>query len=308
VQPADGGAGDGSADAPADVGTDAAEGGTVCTPATGCFVLPAGWGVVAFGSSAAGTACPQGFAASGQDSDEAPLTPQSGACVCGACNVTASPSCVAGAITWSSAPSFFGNQCTQALPSLPNTKPGDCNDTTATKLQSQDFSVTPLGPTGGACDAPATSDTSKVAPAAHDRICPADTPASGGCNSAGECRPVLAAPFVGCILQPNDQSCPSGFPNKHALGNGVSFTCGSCGCDLTATCSDAQLMLYTSTACGGTQSSLVADGGCAAITSPLGLSVASYKYSATVHASCAAGAPPAPTNVAFVSQQTVCCP
>ena len=134
----------------------------------GCFAMPAGFTLVAFGASAKGASCPTGFSVP-SDTVETPSL-QANACTCG-CNIPTPPSCPDGTmnVTYDGVGSGLceSNGGTMA-------SDGNCNTDgfMGTFSAKNEHRYTPPDPTGGeSCQAPANKDSNKLTYAKQGRVC-----------------------------------------------------------------------------------------------------------------------------------------
>jgi hypothetical protein len=313
---------DGTNGGGADVGTDAVPGagsdagavdsGSAVLGVDGCatcFVVPAGWSIVAFADSAQ-TTCPSGFGQSPLDLVGLPSA-AGDACTCDGCTVTTPPSCVTGAI----GVSFDANgtkTCTQPFNSLANANPGGCNTDNfhGQVTAGYDVKFTPPPPTGGTCAAGAPiAHDDRVTVGEHARSCAPDSAAAAGC-SGGVCSlPSVPAPFAACLSHAGNVSCPDGsFSVAHHVGSEAELACSAtCACTTGATCTGATVTYYADGTCGGPAPLVTpATGACVNQGGKNG-TYGSYKYAATTNATCTAtGTSDAHTTLS--GEMTICCP
>ena len=267
----------------------------------GCFAMPLGFTLVAYGATAKGLACPTGFTLPADTVEGA--TVGANACTCG-CAVTTLPSCPNGTLV-----GHYGGggnlACGSAGGNLANNGCGT-DGFLGPFGTGNEHQFTPPGPTAGACLASATKDATKLTYAAEGRVCRAATlPQCEG----KVCPPSTAAPFNACIAAVGDVACPSGFGTKHLLGTAASFTCPSgCTCSVTAKCK-GKLSYFATADCSGAVGLLtLVDDACHA-TDALGASFASHVYVAdpVSNVACTKGGSSTPSAPALSQPTTVCC-
>jgi hypothetical protein len=268
---------------------------------TGCFDMPPGFSLVAFGASAKGAACPAGFGTP-TDTVEGP-TFSNGACTC-ACTTGTAPSCPSGTLTGGYDTDGSG-MCGSTTTPIPN--PTVCNTTgfLGPFATNNEHSYSPPAATGGTCNASATKDSSKLSYDSQGRVCEATTLPQCGTKV---CPPAAAAPFGVCIASDGDVACPSLFPNKHLVGTSASFTCGSgCGCSATASCQGKLEYFDTADCSGGVSFTLTVDGTCRS-TATDGGTFGSHKYTAFAPANigCSKSGSSSP-SATLNNTTTVCC-
>ena len=281
----------------ADVSAPAVDG---CS-STGCFVMPSGFSLVAYGATAKGLACPTGFTGPA-DTVEGPAVGAS-ACTCG-CSVTAQPSCATGMI-----PGHFAGAgallCDSVGGSLANNGCGT-DGYLGPFGTGNEHRFTPPPASGGTCQATANKDPGKLTYAAQGRLCQAAVVPE--CEGK-VCLPAAAAPFRACIAAPGDIACPAGFAIKHLLGGSASFTCSAgCTCGVTATCKGKLSYFATADCSGAVGMTVQVDDACHA-TDAAGASFGSHVYvpftpanvGCTKTGSTSASAP------ALSNATTVCC-
>jgi hypothetical protein len=284
-----------------------------CNTTDGCYVIPAGWQLVAFASNQT-AACPNGFAAAKPTNlDEGPDA--SNACACGACAISAAPTCPAGPIQVNFDAKESVNAGTCASPQMPpqsdNSPAGGCdtdmNDgTTAPFYSDMDLSYTPPPSTGGQC-ASAGVATGDVTYSARDWGCLPDDPASAGC-SGDECTLSLAAPYRVCVFQSGSEACPGApFTDAHLVGTGTSLTCSACGCNVTAGCAGT-MKLFMDMQCKQNELDIRADGQCRDPSAQNG-AYSSYRYAPDLPANvtCQTTGASSAEDVVLQNETTVCC-
>jgi len=113
-------------------------------------------------------------------------------------------------------------------------------------------SVAPAQATGGSC--PPTPEVPSVPPAAWTTNALACAPLATGaaCGAGMECTPSPAAPFVTCIYQAGNVSCPSAaYPNKSIVDTNWfdTRTCSACSCGAPGGCAGGAVLVSTNSAC-----------------------------------------------------------
>ena len=268
---------------------------------TGCFVMPSGFRLVAFGATAKSVACPKGFNAP-TDTVEGPAL-AAGACSC-ACSVTAQPSCATGALAGHFDTAGSG-LCDSAGGDLANNGCGT-DGYLGPFGAGNEHKFKPPAPTGGTCSAVANKDPTKLTYAALGRVCEAAVVPQ--CDGK-VCPPSVAAPFGACIGTTGDVACPAGFPNKHVLGTGANFTCSTgCTCGVTATCK-GKLNYFASGDCSGAVGMFViVDDGCHS-TDAAGASFLSHAYVPfnPQNVACTKTGSTTPSTPALSEAETICC-
>ena len=236
----------------------------------GCFAMPAGFSLVAYGATAKGVACPTGFTAPA-DTVEGP-TVGAFACTC-SCSVTTQPSCPTGTLV-----GHFGAggnlACGSAGGDLANNGCGTDGYLGPFDTGNEHQFKAP-GATGGSCHASANKDPAKLNYAAQGRVCQAAT--TPECQGK-VCPLAAAAPFGVCIAAVGDVACPAGFATKHLLGTSASFTCAAgCTCGVTATCKGKVNYFATGDCSGAAGMSVIVDDQCHS-TDAMGVSFLSHAY------------------------------
>ncbi len=281
-----------------DVGAPVVDG---CSSA-GCFVMPDGFGLVAFGATAHGVACPTGFT-SPTDTVEGP-TLAAGACSC-ACSVTTQPSCATGTLVGHFDTAGSG-LCDSAGGDLANMGCGT-DGYLGPFGTGNEHRFKPPAPTGGACSATANNDPGKLTYAAQGRICAAAV--TPECNGK-VCPPSGAAPFAVCIATTGDVACPAGFPTKHLVGASASFTCSAgCTCGgVTATCKGKVNYFASGDCSGAVGMSVIADDACHS-TDAAGASFGSHAYVPFTpqNVACTKTGGTTPSTPVLSQSGTVCC-
>ena len=301
------GAADGSEPGPTDASSDSFLQDVVapvvdgCSMA-GCFAMPAGFSLVAYGATAKGVACPTGFTAPA-DTVEGPSV-AANACTCG-CSVTTQPSCPTGTLVGHFDGAGSG-LCDSAGGDLANNGCGTDGYLGPFDTGNEHKFKAPAA-TGGACSASANKDPNKLTYAAQGRVCQASTmPVCEG----KVCPPAAAAPFGVCIGAVGDVACPSGFSNKHLLGSSASFTCGAgCTCGgVTATCKGKVNYFATGDCSGAAGMSVIVDDQCHS-TDAMGASFLSHAYVpfGPSNVSCNKTGSSAASTPALSQPTTVCC-
>jgi hypothetical protein len=268
--------------------------------ASGCFGMPPGFSLIAFGATAKGSACPGGF---GEPTDtvEGPNV-AAGACTCG-CSVTTPPTCPTNGSIGNWADTNGSQTCGMSVIAYANVGCGT-EGIAGAFGPGDDHRFQPPGPTGGACSAPVNQDATRMSYAALGRVCQATTLPE--CNGM-VCAPALAAPFAACIASDGDVACPTLFPTKHLLGTAASFTCSpGCTCSVSATCTGT-LDYYSSTDCSGSVIfQIVADDACHA-TDYGAYSSHEYVPNAPSGVACVGGGSTSASAPALTGTTTVCC-
>jgi hypothetical protein len=222
--------------------------------------------------------------------------------------VTAQPSCASGPVAVHVGGMGNGGNCGTSLTPLSNNPPGACGTDVSpgvANFQHLQVSYTPSGPTGGTCDSGGQGASSALTYAAQDRLCSPDSPAAAGC-SGNACTPSVPAPYLFCVARSGTQSCPAPFTQQHIVGNNVTFSCSSCKCTVTSTCSGT-VKLFTDLGCNRGEIDVTADGAC---HDPMAMDPAylSYQYVPdTPQASCQVTGTSTAQNVVLMNTQTVCC-
>lgn len=267
----------------------------------GCFTMPAGFSLVAFGATAKGAACPSGYTSPSDTVEGATL--EANACTCG-CSVTAQPSCATGKL--------FGHFDSSGS-GVCGSQGGDL----ANNGCGTDGFLGPFGPlnehkykpaaaSGGACSASATKNATKLDYAAQGRVCQAATMPE--CQGK-VCPPSAAAPFRVCIGSAGDVACPAGFATKHLLGTSASFTCpANCTCGVTATCS-GKLNYFATGDCSGAVGMFVLVDDACHVTDAAGASFSSHVYvpNPPANVACTKTGSSVPAAPALSQPTTVCC-
>lgn len=304
---------DAGQDAPTDSGGDALSDAGLLLDAAGVdgsFLIPPGWNVVAFASSPQ-AGCPSAFSASPLNVVFGTETPAAGACVCDSCSVSTQPSCVVGAI--GGGYDLNGSRtCTTTSQPLANAMAGGCNtDNPHGRLSTSDVEWTPLGPSNGACIAAApTAHANQVAFSGQGLTCSPEADAGNGCYDGGTCSPTLAAPFMFCVAQSGDVSCPAAlFTVAYHVGSGASLSCsGTCGCAVDATCTNGAVTYYRDTECTNPMTLVMAANGMCNAANGGGNTFGSYIYSATAdNVTCSPSGNPTTIDVGLASEETICC-
>lgn len=288
-------------DASADVET--------CDP-TGCLDVKAPFEVISFGPK--GQACPAGF---GPNTDlvEDPVVAANG-CPC-SCSVASQGTCPStGPMT-----TTFDNTATVGVC-------GNAGGTTAAGCSDDGFlgpfgdlnehAYTPPagGPSGGSCNSSVGKDNSKLS-VTDRRSCKLSAPKT--CNGK-VCAPTLDNPHKVCVAASGNVACPPGFPDKHTMGTGASFTCsnGTCGCAFNAgNCTGGKLNFYnngTAAFCIGIPAMVVdVNGSCVpTVSNPPGQTFGSHRYvpNPPTGGSCSATGAAVATPSLTGPTTTICCP
>jgi hypothetical protein len=288
--------------------------GSLCTApgTTSCLLVPAGWTLVAFANSSQ-TTCPAGFSLKKMLVFGA-AQPAADACTCDSCSTTAQPSCVQGQL--SGTLDFDGSRtCGAASFALANAIPGGCNtDNFHGRLRAFDAQWTAPGPTGGTCSAAPTAHADRVSFAGQGLACSPDSEAGAGCAGGGACTPTIAAPFLPCLSQAGNATCPPGpFGVAYHIGTAAVPICAAtCACTVSASCANKTVTFYTDGACQSTTTVVMAANG--TCQNALGSSNAgggtiygSYSYSATVNATCSLNGSSSVSAVGLANEDTICC-
>jgi hypothetical protein len=215
---------------------------------------------------------------------------QTGACTC-SCNVTQQPSCTTGNVNWS-----YGMLAPLCFGSSPVNSNGMCQPYNGSLQAAQ--SVQPLPSTGGACTAQAMGNTGKVQ-TTQVRTC--SVPASDEAAVCGGGVPVGSA---ACIIAPGNVPCPQGaFQVRSVIADTETLVCSACGaCSVTASCTNAELDIYSDMQCMNMTTSIPANGMCVGVQAG---QMQAYWYKAQVSApTCKAT-----TTASFqaTNAQTLCC-
>ncbi len=196
-------------------------------------MVPAGWSVVAYETTAA--ACPAGYGAAHDEHTGA--SAGASACPC-SCQITAAPNCTQGTVT-----TYFGNGAGCAIPGQSITVDGSaCAALSQAGTLAQTFSAHPIVLTGGACSGVPQPDPSHVTSQAV-RTCDVPPPLAGEV-----CEGAAPSGFASCIESAGDVTCPAGTPftTKAVVADGEMLSCSACAsCSLTGTCASPQnLVLF----------------------------------------------------------------
>jgi len=284
-----------------------ADTGSPCTTASGCYIIPQGWQLIAVAGDRS-TGCPARFAANQPiDLDEGPDA--SNACTC-TCAITEEPTCPTGpiAVAFDQHNSSEAGLCGQPGEPFSNALPGSCNTDLifpAPSYSTLDLQYTPAAATGGQCSGVGTGNAN-VTYATEGRACVPDDPQSAGCTG-DRCTPTLAAPYRPCIVQSGIETCPGGpFTEQHRVGSGVSFVCSDCGCSVTATC-EGTIQLFTDATCTQQELDIPADGQCHDPAAPSNNTYGSYMYVPGPLADACATTPSMAQDIALQNEETLCC-
>jgi hypothetical protein len=291
-----------------DTGTvsDSAMGNDACT--TGCGPpgcdcidpVPGGWTLVAFDATSR-TSCPSGY---GSPADVIVDPSNLGPSTCGCtCDVTTTPDCYTGQVTIG-----YGTGVCNMTAGPYDVNGGGCV-AVSIPFAASNHSMAPLAPTGGTCS-PNVTDTPPSPGGGLGKQCSVSAAlVNGGCSGSKVCAPPVTSLFDLCIAQSGQVPCPSGYPNAHVTGTGItSGGCSSCTCATPMTsCDSPTFSLFSDTECGSVLASLAADGNCHTVTT--GGTAASYQYTATGSTTCVPPTQPTPTgNSSLSGLTTVCCP
>lgn len=290
-----------------DAGIDAAEQSEGASPppdADGCFDVPPQFFVVAFGQTAKGAPCPEGFGEP-RDTVEGP-TVSADACRC-VCNVTSPPTCQQGQIL-----GFIGlsgeGTCPQIDAAFSNNGCGT-DGYLGPFGPGNEHRYVPPGPSGGACTTQVNKDDSKLTFAAEGRVC---EKAAASTTGGRACLPPVAPPFRACIAAEGDVACPAPFIQKTLVGSSATFTCPSdgCTCSVTATCTGGRLDFYTTANCTGPVGfSSVVNNICVPTTARDDATFKSYRYVANppTNVLCQTSGTPTPSAAQLEQPMTICC-
>jgi hypothetical protein len=276
------------ADAPADAPADTADAAWPTGPATCTCGLSAasGFTLVAYAADRS-AGCPSDMT---QFDLVTGPTAGPGACACGACAVTATPSCSMGSFA-----SDFDTSTSPACGTRAISHP--CNNGACTPVPGtygQHGRAVPPPPTGpGACTAPGVANQA-AAQSAPVRAC-----AESATRCA--CDPALSPAFHACMRAPGDVACPAQAPNKHLVGAGAAVTCGACGCTLAATCGGS-ITFYSDTNCT-TSLFTITDTACTLEGTG---TYSSYLWQGKTSTSCTLG--PSAATAGLTAPSTICCP
>lgn len=253
--------------------------------------LPSGWTFVAYAENAALDqlpACPAGTVRESTLAENPRV--RANACSCGTCS-TVGGTC-ARKIT-----NEFGttSSCPQGDPGLLKDAPlGTCGSDIypGTLATYQRYSL--ADPTGTTCAARAVKNVGAYDVDRLVRLC--DSP------------PAIPAPFRSCVANAAGEGvCPEGFGSKHLLAEDFVFDCAeTCTCTVTQSKCTGTLTAYADNDCTGLAATDPVDGICRA-SALAGKPWKSYRVSATVTGTCAAGGTSTPSAPRSQGQRTVCC-
>lgn len=243
-----------------------------------------------------GAACPSGY---GSQDLVASASGAAAMCSC-SCGLTQLPSCTYGTLSANIGSASCGETTAGYQAD------GTCVPSSA--VTPTLFSANAIAPSGGAC----SGNVSKSVPnrqETHWRACSSSGPFGRGC-AAGHMCAIAGGAFVGCVTRQNTATCPVDYPVTQVVATGISDTrdCGACTCGAPnpASCSNATISFYPTTACASPAVTVNANGAC---TNTGAVTYQAYRYSATASASC--GAPtqmPSPTGgVSTTGPITTCC-
>lgn len=171
---------------------------------------------------------------------------------------------------------------------------------------------------GGSCNSPTTAVGLPDASAQQGRDCSL-AGALGSCMGGLACAPDPGSMFALCIAKAGTNPCPSGYPNPHVVGAGLTDTrgCGpsACTCSLNpGSCSTPDVHAYWAVGCpGGSefQNGPRSASGACVTTSFSGVTAgiqSCYYTSTNMGASCTfTGTFAADGGVALTGPQTICC-
>jgi hypothetical protein len=279
-----------------------------CTIASGCYVVPGGWTLVAVDSTQPAASCPSGWdSANPIDLVEGPNA--TNGCACAQCSTTTQPTCDSGAVKVFYDLGIGGNM-TCGLAGMPatmsNNPAGSCLKDLYTMGLPPDLEFVSPPPSGGACTSAGQQQKQNVTYSGQARECQPNSASSAGCTG-NQCRPQLASPYAACIAHDGTQQCPSPYTTRHLVGTDVNYTCANCSCSVTSACGAGTVTLFSDDRCSMGATPFVADGMCHATMT--NASFHSYKFAggSVSNVACAAGAAPAGQNVQLVMPQTICC-
>lgn len=295
---------------PSDGGLDVEgpEASASCDADAGCYVIPAGWSLVAY--SATKAACPPGFAAAAPTNFSGYAEPGD-ACTCGGCAVDYPPTCDTSGLR-----GFYGVNdagtitCGIADPptELTNNPPDACH----TDLPQGDYSGLDLeydpAPVSGSCSStgPGTLTSAVTFPWTGETCAP-DSPAAVGCEGS-DCTVSLQPPFRVCVEASPFRVCPANsvFTQPYFGAVGPSAWCTACDCAMSATCSGT-VRLFSDGGCAGAEFDVPADSQCHPAPAGIG-AISAYRYEANgpTDVACA----PSGASMVETSWQytvTVCC-
>jgi hypothetical protein len=289
---------------------DAPSDGGGCTSATaGCVIVPPGWNLVAFGSSASNPSCPTGF---GPASILYESPSAAGACSCGSCNVTTPPTCAEGPIqVFYDTVGIGGGRCnlTGSVSPISNNPAGAClTDLYQGDYRNFDIEYVPSAASGAVCSSQGVAGGATFG--AQDRACALSDPQMAGCTG-NACLPPNLGSYQACVMRPGALTCPSGFGTRHLVGTGASFNCTACGCSVTGQC-NGTVTLYSDMSCSSGAFPVPADGSCnriANLGSKPASSFNSYIYTggSPQNVTCMTSGSSSPQNLALTNEATVCC-
>jgi len=271
-------------------------------------VVPGGWNLVGFAAGNASASCFSNFSPTSVVEG-----PSGGSCTCG-CTMTSQPTCPTGPLQNKYDNTISPNNC--GMTGIPN--PMNNNGACATDIYMGggfagfDLNYQPPASTGGSCSTTATANPSSVSYAAQDTEC---TPSTPVCVDGMPCTPgSFPSGYSVCIEQNGNQSCPmTTFTQKHVVGTGVSFGCGTgciCQWPMNLTCTGT-VKLFTDGSCTMGEYDLPASsaGMCVAPKSGIQDSYRSYHYApaALPTQSCTSTGSSGATNLTLTNETTICC-
>ena len=306
--PGDGGVVDeGIADVYVDRGNGITEAGTKCA----CFPAPGpGWTFVGYQRDGA-PGCTGSFVApSPRTAVEA--IGAAAACTC-ACSVLQPATCNITAVNvnvWGNINAIcFGN------PNATITGNTSCinNSNFGVAGLSSAKGTATLTPTGGTCNAPATTKNVPAAEVHNGGVCPLSAPLGSGCGGSDACVPDPPTGLAACVLNENpDAACPAGYGTRRVVGAAFADTrdCGpACTCAATATCT-AQGQLNSDDNCAPNKKegqSFALDGACHGI-SLTGIDDKALETTVTAAPKCDASGYKPTGGVAPTGGYVICCP
>lgn len=285
---------------------DSGEDTSGCTVATGCYVVPSGWNLVAFAGDQS-SPCP--VPSTQIDVDEGPDA--STACLCN-CTLTKAPTCPLAPID----DTFDGDGSLSCGTTGAPAQNGNASPTCNTDMYTGnipglgythlDLEYTPTAtPTNGTCTKNTVSQPGNITYSSQDRVC---KPTSEPCSGV-ECTPSFGSYSV-CIAASGNQTCPgTTFTQQHVVGGPPTFTCDTSACSCTVTANDCTgtMSLFTDANCKNGKLDVPADGKCHASKAPVD-NYYSYKYTpGPLGSSCDPAGTSSALNVTLTNEQTICC-
>jgi hypothetical protein len=274
--------------------------------------IPANWALAELTSSTT-SACSANYSGP-------PVTLYGGtfpAATCECSGTLATPgSCKSGTFTVSGNSATAPTTCTGFSAPL-SASNGACTAFMATTpMASQLIEVVPAPYTPGTCMPTPTKTVPPIEPTGQS--CALTGSGGGGCmnqGGAGVCVPALSSGYDACIVRGGILPCPTGigFDHQYLVGIGTDDTRGCSDCTSTgptATCTNAELTLYTDSMCTTSGAVIQANSACAPI--PVGgagtPTYTAEEYSAVVHDETCGASPVTPTgSVSVTGPLTYCC-